>query len=180
MKHARSRTPDGSLLRTAVLAGLALAWPGAPAHAAGALELIPQPEPLAILLVGFVVLIFPLNALIFQPIFRALDAREEKIAGARRRASKLESEAQQLLHRYRDAIREVREETEADRRQQVEAARSEQHSVAGEARTRAESELAHTRSELSTSLEEARAQLRGEADQLARTAAERVLGRSLS
>ena len=30
----------------------------------------------------FVVLIFPLNALMFKPIFRALDARMDRIAGA--------------------------------------------------------------------------------------------------
>jgi len=180
VKHAKPWTlawSGRSLGGAVLLAGLLVADA---AQAAGALELIPEPLDVAILLVGFVVLIFPVNALIFQPIFRALDAREEKIAGARRRADQLEREAEELLQRYRESIREVREETESDRRQQVEAARNEHQSVAADARARAESELDQSRGELASSLDEARAQLRSSAEELGRSAAERILGRALS
>jgi F-type H+-transporting ATPase subunit b len=128
----------------------------------------------------FVVLIFPLNTLMFKPIFSALDARSERIAGARERSQQLETEADTVLTRYETAIRDARAEAESTRQAQLGEAREEQATLTASARADAETDLAKARSELGRSLEEARASLRASADELATTAAEQVLGRSLS
>lgn len=133
-----------------------------------------------IMLIGFVVLIFPLNALMFQPIFRALDERAERIQGARDRSTQLQSEADAVLDRYETAIREARRESESQRQGQLATAREEQAVLTTQARSDAEQELERARGELNQSLEEARATLRGSAEDLATAAAERILGRSLS
>lgn len=150
------------------------------AHAAGSLNLIPSLPTLIALLVGFVILIFPLNALIFQPLFSVLDERASRIEGARKRAGQLEGEASDVMHRYRDSIRSVRKESEASRQEQLVEARLEQSSITDDARGEAEAEVARARQEIESSLDEARASLEASAQGLAGAAAERILGRSLS
>jgi F-type H+-transporting ATPase subunit b len=167
-------------------------WISSPAFASDNLELIPDYAlfglfgtderlgSLWIMLIGFVLLIIPLNALIFQPIFRALDAREERINGARQRSSQLEEEADDVLSRYEAAIREARNESETSRQAQLATAREEQVALTNQSRSEAEGELLQARTELAASLEEARTSLRASAEDLASAAAEQVLGRSLT
>lgn len=133
-----------------------------------------------VMLIGFVVLIFPLNALLFQPIFRALDARAARIEGAKARSAQLENEADQVLDRYESAVRGARIEAEAARQAQLGQAREEQAVLTAQARSAAEVEIDGARAELARSLEDARTTLRAAADDLATSAAEQVLGRALS
>lgn len=173
-----------------MLASIVLALPASAAEElvlipdAGFLGLIPGLGEglgmLWIMLIGFVILIFPLNALMFQPIFRALDERADRIQGARNRSAMLQSEADEVLARYESAIREARSESESKRQGQLATAREEQAALTAQARSDAERELERARGELNQSLDEARATLRASADDLATAAAEQILGRSLS
>lgn len=153
---------------------------GTPAQAADGLVLVPEGPVLVVLVLAFAALVFPVNALIFKPLFRVLDEREARIEGARARAAEVQVEADALLERYREAIREVREEAERDRRGELEAARREHGSRSDQARADAQGVLEQGRSELDVWLGEARGELRQSAEPLAQLAAERVLGRGLS
>ena len=133
-----------------------------------------------IMLIAFAVLVIPLNALIFQPIFRALDARSERIQGASTRSEHLQRAADSILLRYETAVRETRGEAEAARQLEIARAREEQVVLTSQAKHDAERQLEGARSDLALSLESARAGLRASADDLARAAAEQVLGRALS
>jgi F-type H+-transporting ATPase subunit b len=176
----RSRTHSPFVVATgAVIASLLLA--AGPALAAGSLVLVPDwLGVLPFMLVGFVLLIFPLNALLFQPIFRALDERAERIAGARERSDQLQRDADEVLDRYQGAIREARAEAESARQAQLEGAREEQVELTSAARETAERELEGARGEMNQSIEAARASLRASAEGLAQAAAEQVLGRTIS
>lgn len=151
-----------------------------PAAAAGDLELMPTGWITAILLVAFVAIVFPLNGLIFRPLLRVMDEREDKIAGARRRAAHVEGQATDALARYEDALRGAREESMLERRAQLEAARSDLLTTTRRAKAEAMQELENAREELDASLRDARETLREGSEELARLAAERILGRSLS
>ena len=151
------------------------------ANAAESLDLVPDfGFTLPVLLAFFVVLIFPVNKLIFQPLLRILDEREERIAGARRRASDLQGAAQEVITSYQAAVREVREASERDRREHLDGARSEHASLTSKAREEAEREIETSQTELQASLDAARETLRSGTDTLAREMASRVLGRGLS
>jgi len=152
---------------------------GAPASASGGLVLVPDPWIYVPLLIGFVLLVAPLNALIFRPIFRVLDERDQRITGARKRAAQLSAEAETLTTRYRDEIRQTREEAERGRKEQLGAARSEQGSITDDARSEAEDEISRAREEIAASLEEARASLQSTSQDLAKVAAEQILGRAV-
>ncbi|MFK7899018.1 MAG: ATP synthase F0 subunit B [Myxococcota bacterium] len=131
------------------------------------------------MLIAFALLVFPLNALIFQPIFGALNERAERIQGARVRSEQLQAEADNVLERYETAIRDARSESESARQAQLLGAREEQAALTAQARGEAERELESARGELSRSLEDARGTLRASAEGLAQAAAEQVLGRAL-
>ena len=151
-----------------------------PALAADDLNLMPDPVITGILLVAFVALIFPLNSMIFQPLFRVMDERDEKIAGSRERAGQVEEQATEALGRYEEAILAAREEAVAVHHQQIESARAELLTTTKAAKEEANRELERAREELDGSLTAARDGLRSEVNELAQAAAERVLGRSLS
>ena len=77
-------------------------------------------------------------------------------------------------------IRAARETAEGERRRRFDEARREQASNSAAARTDAERQIEVARSELDTALAGARSALRAQAEELAREAAQRVLGRPLS
>jgi F-type H+-transporting ATPase subunit b len=176
VKQARTRDTFKLACTSSTLAIFLLATP---AQASTGLVLFPDPIWLLIMLVAFTALVAPMNALIFRPIFRVLDERKERIDGARRRAAQLESEADEILRRYRASVQEVREEADRDRRSHLEAARSESSNTATAARGEAESLIERGRTDLDSWLTGARAGLRSSAEPLAQAAAERVLGREL-
>ncbi len=182
---------------TAAAAVALMAFAARPAQASESLNLVPDyalfglirlgliPDEsglgaLWVMLIAFALLVFPLNALIFQPIFRALDARTARIDGARQRSQHLQREADSILERYESAVRETRAEAEAARQVEIGRAREEQTALTSQAKQEAERQLESARAELARSLESARAGLRASADELARAAAEQVLGRALS
>jgi len=183
----------------ALAAALGLSLIAAPAFAAGDLSIFPDliedwlygthggelvANPLRStwlqLVILFVVIVFPLNALIFQPLLRALEQREEKIEGARSRASTLAKQADQVFGRYEAAVVAARRDAESVRRQALDAARGEQARISAAARRSAEHEVARARVGVAGALEAARAALRGETERLAREAAAKVLGRPLA
>jgi F-type H+-transporting ATPase subunit b len=149
--------------------------------AEGGLVLVPEVRTiLPALIVLFALLIIPVNLLIFRPIFRVLDARADKIEGTWKRAEKLEQDADATLARYEQSVREVREDSERDRKQQLETARRDHAARTADARAEAEREVVGARAEVAAALADARRSLRAEAEGLAVEAAARVLGRELS
>jgi F-type H+-transporting ATPase subunit b len=162
----------------AVLALLA-AWPGAAAAAGGTLEIFPDYR-VFVLVALFVLLILPTQRVLFTPVMRALEERRVRIDGARERAAALSVKADEMLRRYEEALRDVRDAAEQERRHAVDEARQGQRRTVSEARAAAEGKASRARAEISAALTSARAQLRREAELLAREAASRVLGRSLS
>lgn len=150
------------------------------AHAAGALNIIPEPWKVVQLLVLFVVLVPVLNALLFQPLLLVLDEREKRIEGARTRARDLAAQAGALLARHDDAIRQARQVAHAEQVQLVEQARGTHRATVGDARAAAERDVSSARAELTRVADGVRASLGAEAEPLAREIAARLLGRSAS
>ena len=153
----------------------------APAAASeGGLALVPEWWLLFAMMALFLALIVPVNALLFRPIFRVLDERDERIAGNRRRAESLSTQADEALARYEQAVREVRADAERARKATLEEARRASAERGVVVRGETDGGITRARTEIAGALEDARVRLRGEADDLARSAAERILGRPLS
>jgi len=185
--------------RTTLALAAAVALVAIPAYAAGDLSIFPDLIEDALygtyggeiaaapwrstwlqLVVLFVAIVFPLNALLFQPLLRTLEQRGERIEGARSRASGLSKQADEVLGRYESAVFAARREAEGVRRAALETARSEQARIGAEARGSAEREVAAARAGVAGALASARGALRGDTERLAREVAEKVLGRALA
>jgi len=143
----------------------------------GGLELLPDPPILVLLIVFFAALVPLVNQLLLRPMLRVLDARAERTDGARRRAARLEEQVRDVVARYEQAIREVRQSAEGSRREILDDARRRAAEETLAARSDAETELGRVRRELEASVGRARKGLRSLAQELAREAAGRVLGR---
>ena len=153
---------------------------GTAAASDGGLVLLPDlTGKLPVLIVLFVLLVYPVNAILFKPIFQVLDAREEKTTGTRKRAGKIIGDAEETLAKYESAVREVRAEAEQARKSEAAAAREENATMVGAARAEAERQLERARTELEEALAQSRKTLRAGAQSLANEAASRVLGRAL-
>jgi F-type H+-transporting ATPase subunit b len=152
----------------------------APAHAAGGLELMPDPMRLVALLVLFLLLVPILNALLFKPLLGVLEERGQRIEGARTRAAKLSAQAAELVSRHEAAVRSVRASANGERMQAIDEARRGHQAALAQARGQAELQIGATRAEVGAALDAARTKLRAEAEPLARDVAQRLLGRSLS
>ena len=134
---------------------------------------------LPLLLALFVLLMFPANALLFKPIFRVLDERENRTTGTRKRADKIMQDARETLAKYEQAVRDVREESERDRKSHIATARTENAALTASAREQAQAEAERAGLELAQALEQSRVIMREQAESIATEAAARVLGRPL-
>ena len=168
-----------SVVAAIVAAGLA-SLPMAAAAAEGGLSIFPDVSELLILLAIFAVLILPANKLVFEPLLAVLDERSRRIEGARARAQEVDSQAGRVFGKYQEAVTDARKLADEDRRGHLDEARREQSRLTAEARSDAEAELQRARAGVAEALGQARDELRSQAEDLAREAAGRVLGRSLS
>jgi F-type H+-transporting ATPase subunit b len=160
----------------------ALAVFGAAGNAAAAgdeLVLVPDIPTMLALIAFFVLLVYPMNRLLFRPIFATLDAREDRIAGTRARAEKLAADAESTLASYESSVRAAREEAEQGRKAALAEAREGAQAQTQAARADAEAELTRAAAEIAVALDSARGSLRGASEALAREAAATVLGRPL-
>lgn len=167
-------------LTAASAVALATVWPRPALAAEGGFTIFPDPLWVTVLIVLFLLLVAPLQQLLFKPMVRMLDERRARIQGARERASTLSEQADEVFGRYQQAVEGARREAEQGRRETLDGARRDQTQVMNEARADAEAQVGRARREVAEALEQARGQLRGEAEGLAREAASRLLGRSVA
>ena len=165
---------------TALGFGLALVIAAAtPAHAAGSLELIPHPVPLLVNFVVLLLLIYPVNRWLLQPIVAVLQEREQRTLGASERAEGLAAEAAQAQQIIADRAGEARAEAQGQRAALLAEADQEERRVIGSAREQAAGQIESVRESIAAELRAASESLRADAQALAREAAARILGRSL-
>jgi len=175
-RHAWLRLP-----RVGAASALMLTLTAASAEASErSLVLFPDPVLLPLMILLFAILIVPVNTLLFKPIFRVIEDREDRIDGTLSRAERLGTESEELLARYDGAIAEVRDEAERERKRSHSDARARAAAEIDRARAAAEREIESARSRVQQILEEVRPTIRTQAEELAGQVAERILGRPLS
>ena len=168
-----SRVPAGALC------GVLLLAVAMPAQAATKLVMIPDRPTLIGLILLFVGLIVVTNALIFKPIFQALDERSSRVEGARKRAEEVDRESDELLQRYESSIHAARSEADSQRKNTLGHAREEQLGMAEVARGQAEAQVEAAREQLAAGLATAREGLKATSREIAQAVAARVIGRDL-
>jgi F-type H+-transporting ATPase subunit b len=137
---------------------------------------------LSVLWVIFFLLVLAtvLNQLLFKPLMQVMAARELAVASARQASDDAAAQARAATEEFERRTREAR----ADVFRQMETARraalDRRAQLLDETRRQADAEIAKASSTLQADAAEARARLDRDAESLATTIVERVLGRSAS
>jgi len=160
------------------IGGSALATPASASE--GTLEIIPNLRLTLLLLLLFLLLVPVLQRLLFAPLLRVLDEREERIEGTQTRAAAINQEAEGELARHEAAVKAARAEAEGAYKTTLAAAQAHHAESVALARGESAQLVESARREIGTLLGEARKVLQTQTRELAREAAGRILGRSLS
>ena len=134
--------------------------------------------PTILLVAGAVVaLVFILNRWLFGPLSAILAQRQSEIDDAQRELEEAQRMQNERLEAIEARVAESRKESFGIREHAHGEARAHREQVLGAARDDAAKEIEQARAEIGEQIEAARAQLETDADAIARTIAERVLGR---
>ncbi len=126
-------------------------------------------------LVLVLVLVFCLNRLLFRPVLRTLDKREQVMRGLRERVEGQQAELARLTESYQQQLARVRVEVEQVRTQAQAEARAAIEAVLQRAKQDADAQLRTALDELKRDADQARAGLAQSARRLAADTVQRLL-----
>ncbi len=149
------------------------------AWAAGTLNLIPDLELVIANLFVLLLLIYPVNRWLLQPLNEVARERETRTAGAQERAERIRAEAGELSRRFEALMQQARGEAQARHAAIKERSLREERALLASAREAAAAEVEEVSRGIAAELESARERLREDAEQLAREAASKILGRAI-
>jgi F-type H+-transporting ATPase subunit b len=130
-----------------------------------------------IILVTFLLLMAVLDAVVFRPVLRLLDEREARTHGAVDEAKALEAEAASALAEYERRVGDARDQAAAETAAARKRAADDERRVLDLARADAAARVEQIEREVAAAATQARAGLAGQARDLARSIAEKLLGR---
>lgn len=127
----------------------------------------------------FLVLIFVLKPLLFDPWLAARDRRAQRIGGAFEEAALLREQAGEKSAEYDARLRRAKDEAISLRSDRRKVAEAEEATLVATARREAADSLDATKAKIATDIEQARAELQGRVDSLAGDVTKQVLGRAV-
>ncbi len=126
------------------------------------------------------VMVYVLNATLFKPINRILEARDQRTRGRLSEAQEILKKVSEQLANYERQLRQARVEAYAFSESERGAAMQERQQKLNEMRARLAESIAQEKEAIQRQADEARGTLEGESRRLARQIGERVLSRPLS
>lgn len=132
-----------------------------------------------IYLAVFGFLFFLLRAFVFRPTMALFDAREEAIEGAKRKALRLEKDAQEKLAAFESEMAKVRVEAGVERERLRAEGKQLELELTEKVRTETETLMADADAKMSTEAAAARKDIATTAPELARQITEKLLGREV-
>jgi F-type H+-transporting ATPase subunit b len=125
----------------------------------------------------FLVLFVVLKRLWFSPVAAVLHERERRSEGALAEAREMHARAEELRSQHAKALEEARSEARREVHELWRAAEAEQHRLIEEAQADAERTLDGARAQIARDVARARQELDAQVREIAREAAQAVLGR---
>jgi F-type H+-transporting ATPase subunit b len=133
----------------------------------------------AVQIVLFVGLMLVLKPLLFDPMMRLFEEREERIDRTIEKARKTDEASAKALAKYEAILAKAREAGSAERDQLRGQGAKKEAEITAQVRSQTATTLEHGRAAIATEAKEARAKLQIEAGALGRAIASRVLGREV-
>ncbi len=130
-------------------------------------------------MVNFIVLIFVLNKILYKPILKILEERDERISGGQQKVKELEGAIQGMLKDYTDKIYKGRVNALEAKNVAKKEAVGKANEIINDARKKAEEIILQVRSEIVREVGKARKELESELGSMAASIAKQVLGREV-
>lgn len=127
----------------------------------------------------FLLALFILNKLLWQPYLRVRTERVARVEGYREEAAKLETDAQHRLSRADAALAEARRVGAGERAVARAEAQAREQTLLAEANAAAQRKLADARARLAATVEAERKKLEADSSAVATSAARKILGREV-
>jgi F-type H+-transporting ATPase subunit b len=131
-------------------------------------------------IVLFVVLLVALKPLLFDPMMRLFEEREERIDRTIEKARKTDEASAKALAKYEAILAKAREAGSAEREQLRTQGAKKEAEVTAQVRSQTAATLEQGRAAIANEAKEARAKLQIESAELGRAIASRVLGREVA
>ncbi|HON38157.1 MAG: F0F1 ATP synthase subunit B [Desulfomonilia bacterium] len=129
---------------------------------------------------NFLLLIFILNKILYKPILKVLDEREERIAGGQEKAKKLLEESQSILKSYNEKLYNAKIDAMTVKNSSRKQAVDEANEIIENARRNAEEIVLSVQKEMAEEIARVKSELEPEIGVMAGTIAQRILGRKVA
>jgi len=129
---------------------------------------------------NFLVLMFILNKILYKPILKVLDERDERIVGGREKAKELISESDTILNSYNGKLQVAKIEALGTKNTARKEASDEANVIIAEAREKAEGIISQVQQDMAREIERVKKELEPEVGIMAATIAQQILGRKVA
>ncbi len=143
------------------------------------MEILPDPAHVALLTLPFLVALFGLNAILWQPLLGWLEERESVARIAQREAKELEEAAAEQMAQIEGRLAEARRNAATVRQEARERALAREADMLAAARQQADEDVRAAVERIRAEQQSAKAALEDTAKELSPVIAARVLGRDL-
>jgi F-type H+-transporting ATPase subunit b len=130
--------------------------------------------------VGFFVLLFILNRLLYTPLRNVLEERKRRIGGTLEDAESIEADLQGKLAEYDKRIHEAKLKAQEERARIRQEGVVREREITEEVRGATAQEMERVKGEIAKGTQDAVARLKDESSGFARTIAEKILGRTVA
>jgi F-type H+-transporting ATPase subunit b len=130
--------------------------------------------------INFIVLLYLLNRILFQPLRAVMDKRRETIDGSHARARDLQADIDDKMNRYQQQLSEAKKLANDERAQLRKLAGEEESKMIATAQSNATSRMEQIREQVGQESTRASQTLKKESAALAQQIATKILGRSLT
>jgi F-type H+-transporting ATPase subunit b len=129
---------------------------------------------------NFLVLMFILNKILYKPILKVLDERDERIVGGREKAKELISESDTILSSYNGKLQVAKIEALGTKNTARKEATDQANVIIAEARGKAEGIISQVQQDMAREIERVKKELEPEVGIMAATIAQQILGRKVA
>ncbi len=134
---------------------------------------------LFIQLINFIMLLLALNIILFKPLLRTMQEREQGIANAFTDAKSAQERMQSMLEQYTAALNDAKQKAAAAYGAAYQQGLDAQREVITAGRAKSDEQLNKARAEIADAAASARADLKKEAEALSQDITAKLLGRAV-
>ncbi len=134
---------------------------------------------LLVQLVNFLVLLFILNAILYKPVMAKLRERDARVRRDREKAEQLARSVEEQENRHQEELGRARQAAGKEKVALLAAAKSKESDILKKARSDSGAIIEEMKATIQQQVGEARGALKAQMTPLARSIAEKILGRSV-